>query len=391
MRSIELFTGAGGLAIGTALAGFHHEAVVEWNPHACETLRANKFRGLEPVAHWPIHQADIHQFDFSAIQSEPDLLAGGPPCQPFSIGGKHRGAGDERNLFPAVFRAVRELRPRVVMIENVKGLLRQSFSRYFEYILLQISYPEIIRRDREDWRDHLARLECHHTVNHEQGLEYRVVFRLLNAADYGVPQRRERVIFVAVRSDVGIEWSFPSPTHSHDALLWAQWISGEYWDAHHVAMRDRPLLTPRFASRVEQLQRAGDAPSTQRWLTVRDALRDLPDPERHPKEALAYPNHTHNPGARAYTGHTGSQLDEAAKTLKAGDHGVPGGENMLAYPDGRVRYFTVRESARLQTFPDDFIFMGAWTEAMRQLGNAVPVTLARTVATEIHDRLRELA
>ncbi|MFH0911218.1 MAG: DNA cytosine methyltransferase, partial [Planctomycetota bacterium] len=95
-------------------------------------------------------------------------------------------------------------------------------------------------------------------------------------------------------------------------------------------------------------------------------------------------NHRFQPGARPYPGHTGSPFDEPAKTLKAGDHGVPGGENMLAYPDGKVRYFTVRESARLQTFPDKFIFHGSWTETMRQLGNAVPVALARVVAKEIH-------
>ncbi len=79
-------------------------------------------------------------------------------------------------------------------------------------------------------------------------------------------------------------------------------------------------------------------------------------------------------------GHTGSPLDWPAKTLKAGDHGVPGGENMIAFPDGSVRYFTVREAARIQTFPDAWQFQGAWSEAMRQLGNAVPVTLARVVA-----------
>lgn len=96
-----------------------------------------------------------------------------------------------------------------------------------------------------------------------------------------------------------------------------------------------------------------------------------------------------NPGARSYTGHTGSPFDEPAKTLKAGDHGVPGGENMLARVDGSVRYFTVREAARLQTFPDDYLFRGAWTEAMRQLGNAVPVRLAETVARSVARTLED--
>lgn len=390
MRSLELFTGAGGLALGTALAGFQHEAVVEWNQNACETLRVNKQRGIEPVSHWPIYQEDVNLFDFSIISSELDLIAGGPPCQPFSIGGKHRGAGDERNMFPVVIRAIRELKPRAVMLENVKGLMRQSFAKYFEYILLQINYPELIRQGNEGWIDHLARLERHHTVNHEQGLEYRVVFRLLNAADYGVPQRRERVIIVAFRADLGIEWSFPSQTHSHEALLLDQWHSGRYWDDHQVSLKDRPRLPDRFEDRIVKLKQSVDDRPTLRWNTVRDAIHDLPDPEYKPSEARAYQNHLHNPGARAYTGHTGSDLDEPAKTLKAGDHGVPGGENMLIYPNGRMRYFTVRESARLQTFPDNFLFMGAWTEAMRQLGNAVPVTLAETIARHINAKLKEL-
>ncbi|MGM0485902.1 MAG: DNA cytosine methyltransferase, partial [Planctomycetota bacterium] len=100
-------------------------------------------------------------------------------------------------------------------------------------------------------------------------------------------------------------------------------------------------------------------------------------------------NHCLNPGARVYKGHTGSALDDPAKVLKAGDHGVPGGENMLAYTNANVRYFTVREAARLQTFPDRYVFQGAWTEAMRQLGNAVPVALAKAVAESIRNHLGE--
>ena len=124
------------------------------------------------------------------------------------------------------------------------------------------------------------------------------------------------------------------------------------------------------------------------WRTVREAIFDLPDPEKNPRMAANVRDHRFQPGARSYAGHTGSPLDEPAKTLKAGVHGVPGGENMLARPDGRVRYFTVRESARLQTFPDDFRFHGSWTESMRQLGNAVPVRLAEVIALSIHDDLR---
>ena len=130
-----------------------------------------------------------------------------------------------------------------------------------------------------------------------------------------------------------------------------------------------------------------ERPLDEPWLTVRDAISDLPDPELASGTALDFHDHRFQPGARSYPGHTGSPLDEPGKTLKAGVHGVPGGENMLRRPDGSVRYFTIRESARLQTFPDDMVFHGSWTETMRQLGNAVPCQLARILATGVRDKL----
>ena len=122
------------------------------------------------------------------------------------------------------------------------------------------------------------------------------------------------------------------------------------------------------------------------WITVRDRIDDLPDPRS--RDAHDIPNHVFQPGARTYIGHTGSPFDEPAKTLKAGDHGVPGGENMIVFPTrAEVRYFSVREAARIQTFPDEFVFDSSWSENMRQLGNAVPVELGRIIATEIKQKL----
>ena len=121
-------------------------------------------------------------------------------------------------------------------------------------------------------------------------------------------------------------------------------------------------------------------PFGKRCLTVRDALLGLPDPGR---ESGTFINHEFRGGARAYPGHTGSPLDEPSKALKAGDHGVPGGENMIAFPDGTYRYYTVRESARIQTFPDDYVIAGSWTEAMRQVGNAVPMRLGELVGKSV--------
>lgn len=385
MKSIELFSGAGGLAMGISKAGFKHKALVEWDRHSCDTIRHNKELGVKPMAHWPLHEMDVRKFDFSAYQEPLDLLAGGPPCQPFSIGGKHRGSADERNMFPEVFRAVRELAPKAILVENVKGLLRETFSKFFEYIVLQLSYPEVTKRDSEDWIQHLSRLEKYHTRGKERGLTYRVVYRLVNAADYGVPQKRERVIIVGLRNDLGIEWSFPAQTHSQDALLNDQWVTGEYWERHKISKAKRPTMPERFASRVTRIASKTSLLPLEPWQTVRDAISDLPNPLTYKGKDIN--SHWVNPGARSYPGHTGSPLDEPAKTLKAGDHGVPGGENTLAFPDGSVRYFTVREAARLQTFPDEFLFEGVWTESMRQLGNAVPVRLASIVASDVKKHL----
>jgi DNA (cytosine-5)-methyltransferase 1 len=387
MRSVELFAGAGGLAIGMSNAGFEHAAVIEWDHDACETFRENQRHHMHSVDQWPLHEADVRQFDYSNINGgDVMVVSGGPPCQPFSLGGKHRGYSDERDMFPEAVRAVRELRPRAFIIENVKGLLRETFTDYFEYVQLQLTHPSFARRKTEVWKEHRARLEKHHTSRQDR-TEYNVVFRLLNASNYGVPQRRERVFVVGFRSDIGVEWSFPEAAYSEDMLLGAKWITGDYWERHEIAKKHRPQLAGRQVARIEKLRRNDRPDGKLPWLTVRDAICDLPDPEKKPRNGI--PNHIFNPGARIYPGHTGSPLDEPAKTLKAGDHGVPGGENMLTRSDGTVRYFTVREAARLQTFPDDYLFRGPWTEAMRQLGNAVPVRLAECVARSVAETLRD--
>ena len=384
MKSIELFAGAGGLGIGLHRAGFHPVKVVERDAYCCDTIRENQKRAGSVVTDWLLEQGDVRQVDFSVHEGKIDLISGGPPCQPFSMGGKHKAYDDARDMFPQAIRAVREAKPRAFVFENVKGLTRASFQNYFEYIQLQMRHPEVIARKDEDWTDHLARLEQHHTSGSNEGLNYHLVTRLLNAANHGVPQRRERVLFVGFRSDLAEEWHFPKELHSADALIWDQYGDGAYWDRHGVARKNRPE-NARLKARAERL---GEKPASLPWKTVRDAISDLPDPEHQPETSRAIENHRLQTGARSYAGHTGSPLDEPAKTLKAGVHGVPGGENMLLKPSGAVRYFTVRESARLQTFPDDYVFHGSWSETMRQLGNAVPVRLAEKVGRDVERVLR---
>lgn len=382
-KSIELFAGAGGLGIGLAKAGFVPRIVVEHDRWCCDTLRENQKPHSNGDEDWRVVEGDVREVDFRSYENKIDLVSGGPPCQPFSLGGRHRAYDDARDMFPEAVRAVRETQPKAFIFENVKGLTRAAFADYFSYVQLQLEHPELISKQDESWDDHLRRLQQHHTSTRRNGLHYNVVTKLLNAANYGVPQRRERVIFVGFRDDVDACWSFGDGNFSHEALVWDQ-IFGEYWDKHKVPSQHRKL-EGRALSIAKRLSR-DEKPETKPWVTTRDAIGDLPDPQ-HKVAAASIPDHRFQPGARSYPGHTGSYLDDPSKTLKAGVHGVPGGENMLRQADGYIRYFTVRESARIQTFPDDYVFHGAWSECMRQLGNAVPAKLAELVGDSVREKL----
>ncbi len=328
MQMMELFTGCGGLALGMERAGFVHTAFIEVNPFACESLRQN----FNPEI---IHETDVRTVDFSSI-GHVDAIAGGPPCQPFSLGGLARAHEDSRDMFPEAIRALSELRPRGFVFENVKGLLRKSFSEYFDYIMLRLTYPRFAIRDGESWRDHRKRLQA---IVYQDcpDLKYRVQFKLINAADFGVPQARERVFIVGIRDDIPALWRWPKATHPREA-----------------------------------------------WINLGCALKGIPDPQS-PDHLI--PDHRFVKGARAYAGHTGSPLDKPSKTIKAGAHGVPGGENMIRFPDGHVRYLTVYEAKTIQTFPPDFRISGSWGEAMRQIGNAVPVKLAEIIGRRFFETL----
>lgn len=330
LTSLELFSGCGGLAKGLENAGFEHRAFVEFNAHACASLRQNFAPAL-------VHEMDVRDFNFASVGSV-DLIAGGPPCQPFSLGGLAKAQDDRRDMFPQAARAISEVRPKAFIFENVKGLLRKGFVHYFEYIVRRLTFPDCSARPDEPWQEHAERLG-HLQFETYAGLKYRVQYRLLNAADFGVPQIRERVFIVGVRADLPAEWAWPEPT---------------------VAPEKR--------------------------LTVRDAVEHLPDPR------LADPalwDHTFIDGARVYPGHTGSAIDKPGKTIKAGAHGVPGGENMIRFEDGSVRYMSVREAKLIQTFPEDFKILGTWGEALRQIGNAVPVRLAEIIGRSMARTLRE--
>lgn len=374
LSCLELFTGAGGLAKGLDMAGIQHKAFIEWNKDACKTLANNYVNHL-------VHNVDIRTFQFEQFGFV-DMVVGGPPCQPFSMGGKHRGNMDQRDMFPYACNAINICKPKAFIFENVKGILRKSFSSYFEYIILRLTYPEIARKSSESWKDHLVRLERIHTSGKYHGVKYKVIFRLLDAANYGVPQRRERVFIIGIREDLNIEWSFPQESHSLDSLLWSQFISGDYWKIHKLKPPKIECLDKRTRQRVNRLIQQPNLfpPVLKSWKTVRDQIGKLPEPDT----GGSFDNeHILRSGAKAYPGHTGSYIDMPSKTLKAGDHGVLGGENMIRYQDGRVRYYTTFEAKRIQTFPENYRITGSWTESMRQIGNAVPVELSRCIASSL--------
>lgn len=172
LTTLEICAGAGGQALGISRAGFAHVGLVEIEPDYCATLERNR-------PGWNVVNADLREFDGSGFAGV-DLLAGGVPCPPFSIAGKGLGADDERDLFPQALRLVDEVRPRAVMIENVRGLLSPQFNEYRESILAEL-----------------------------RSMGYRVWMRLLNASDFGVPQLRPRVVIVGLRADVRADFEFP--------------------------------------------------------------------------------------------------------------------------------------------------------------------------------------
>lgn len=378
MRSVELFTGCGGLALGLSRAGFQALRMSEWDGHSIENVLHNKGRGIEHVKNWKIEHEDVRSVDWSKY-SGVELVAGGPPCQPFSIGGRHRGHADARDMWPEAVRAVREIEPSAFLFENVRGIAREAFASYLRWVVTSLSLPQIEAIKGEGRAAHLRRLEAE-----QKKALYKVAVYKVNAADFGAAQKRHRVLFIGYHIGLGLSPPELLPTHSRERLLWDQWISGAYWKKHNMrAPRSGPEKTD--LSTVRHFDRTDQPPDGDPWVTVRDVLAGLGKPGA--RDSIS--NHVLQKGARSYPGHTGSPLDAPAKALKAGVHGVPGGENMMALPDGSVRYFTVREAARLQGLPDDYEFVGSWSENMRQCGNAVPVPLAEFAGIKIGESLRK--
>lgn len=360
---VELFTGLGGLALGLDRAGFDHELLVESDPRAARTLASNRVARTSTV-----HAGDVRELDWGKDVSTPlDLLAAGVPCQPFSQAGVLAGPADERNMFPSTFDAVRSLRPKAVMIENVRGLAHRRFRSFLDYVVDALSVPYLCSGLSEGWVAHHARLR--RALSRPPALDawrYRVSWRLINTADYGVAQKRVRVIIVAVRADCEGEFVWPRPTHAQEGLLRDQ-LDGFYWRDHRLPPRSW-VLKP---GTRERLGKWPHPARLDRWRTVRDVIADLPLPVERDQVHTAQ-GHVSWPGARLYRGHRGSDLDLPSKTIKAGVHGVAGGEHIVRLDDGSFRYLTVRECMRIQDLPNELEIDAPRTTAMKQVGNAVP-------------------
>lgn len=202
LTSIEICAGAGGQALGLAMAGFVHVALVEYEKEYCDTLTFNR-------PEWNVIHTDVRDFSGLPYRGKIDLFSGGVPCPPFSVAGKQLGSDDERDLFPEAIRLVKEINPRAVMLENVRGFLDPIFNEYRENIIESIS-----------------------------SLGFKVQIKLLKANDYGVPQLRPRIVIVGIRNDISREFHYPeehpekSPTVGkvlYDLMKEKGWKGAKQW------------------------------------------------------------------------------------------------------------------------------------------------------------------
>jgi DNA (cytosine-5)-methyltransferase 1 len=323
--NIELFAGGGGLALGLEKAGFQGLAFVEFDKSACETLRKNR-------PNWNVIEGDVHNVDFNEYKGKVDLVSGGAPCQAFSYAGKGLGFGDTRGtLFSEFARCVKETGPKMFLFENVRGLLSHDKGRTFKTIL--------------------------HVF---EDLKYTVQYEVLDASYHGVGQKRQRLIVIGIRNDLAerLKFSYPKPekkqTVLHDVL---QNVPNSPYQSYSENKR-----------RVMELVPPGGC-----WI-------DLPD-----DVAREYMGASYNSGGGRRGMARRISWDEPSLTLTTSPSQK---QTERCHPD-ETRPFTVREYARIQSFPDDWIFEGTISAMYKQIGNAVPVELARRIGLEITKTLNQ--
>lgn len=325
-KVLELFAGAGGLAVGLEKAGLKCVALNEIDKFACQTLRKNR-------PNWNVLEGDIKDFNFTKYKNRVDIVTGGFPCQAFSYAGKKLGLSDARGtLFYEFARVVKEVNPLICIGENVRGLLSHDNGKTLQGMI---------------------------SILDEIG--YKVVpVQVLRAINYKVPQKRERLILVGVRKDIReVKYEYPKP-HKRIYNLSDALKKGDLYDCD-VPKSDGAKY-PKYKKEVLDL-----VPPKGYW-------RDLPTDIQ--KEFL---------GGSYYLGggKTGMARrigwDEPCLTLTCSPAQK---QTERCHPD-ETRPFTVREYARIQTFPDDWIFAGSQAQQYKQIGNAVPVNLGREIGYSI--------
>ena len=329
---VELFAGAGGLALGLEKAGFKEAALVEIDKVACQTLRKNR-------PNWNVIQDDVVKISEEGIKKylpeniEIDLLSGGYPCQAFSYAGNKMGLNDVRGtMFYYYAKILEELKPKMFLAENVKGLVSHDNGKTLSTML-----------------------EIFSTIG------YRVKWKVLKAVDYNVAQKRERIVIVGIRNDVdnSIEYKYPQPFEYKPVLR----------DALKGVPKSEGAKYPYKKAKVLDLVPPGGY-----W-------RDLPD-----EIAKEYMGSSYYSGG----GRTGMARrlgwNEACLTLTCSPAQK---QTERCHPD-ETRPFTTREYARIQSFPDDWIFEGSMSNIYKQIGNAVPVELAKAIGLSIIDVLNKI-
>lgn len=305
---VSLFSGAGGLDLGFKQVGFRLVWANDIDSDCVLTYKKNI--GDEVVC------GDVSEFEASVIP-DCDVMIGGFPCQGFSVANTKRSVLDKRNtMYLQYVRILKAKRPKVFLAENVKGILT-------------LGNGLIIKAIIKDFSD----------------AGYDVKYKLINAADYGVPQTRERVIIVGVRKDLNCKYKFPEPTHDKEG-------------------------------------RNGRLP----WISVKQALEGIPDPDG--PEADSVPNNEYSKykvTVKNFTGHRMTDSEKPSPTILARGNGG-GGVCAIPHYNG-IRRLSVRESATIQCFPINFVFVGARGSTYRQVGNAVPVLLSRSIAYSIMELL----
>lgn len=326
VTAIELFAGAGGLALGLEQAGINTLEHVELDKACCETLKTNR-------PNWNIVCDDIHNVDFTAYHDKIDIVTGGFPCQAFSQAGKRLGFDDTRGtLFHEFARCIKEVHPKIFMAENVKGLLSHDNGRTLKTI---ISVFE----------------DLGYTIGNRK--------QILNACYYGVGQKRERIVIVGIRNDINTDFEYPEPEKKQTTLR----------DALNGCPKSKGVLYSDKKKKVFELVPPGGC-----WV-------DLPEDIAKDYMGKSY----YSGGGRRGMARRIS-WDEPCLTLTCSPSQK---QTDRCHPD-EARPFTVREYARIQSFPDDWEFCGGIGSQYKQIGNAVPVEMARRLGIQLIKAVKDI-